>query len=338
MNQPDLLTRLANWLRGLFAQPSTPLQPVEEVNSSAPDGPVTRKVSLIIYNPVLLTQRGRRLTEVLGWNDPDRLTAALIDDLRTVSHGYVQYQIAERILVDAFPDKADGFAYTGEEYLHCIRNGSGFHQPDDVDYYRILADFDLPEKVKNGSIDEVWTVGFPYAGFYESRMAGPKAFWCNAPALDGTPESGRRYVIMAFNYQRGVGEMLESYSHRVESIMEQVYRKLPPTDNRNYWKRYIRHEKTNPGKSEVGTVHFAPNSVTDYDWGNSNPVLSGCQNWPNFPDLSGAPLTVNCAEWGNGEIRAHHRWWLDHLPHVSGSSAGIHLNWWEYIADPNRVG
>ena len=56
-----------------------------------------------------------------------------------------------------------------------------------------------------------------------------------------------------------------------------------------------------------------------------------------FPHLDGAPRWVNCQEWGNGDTRLHHLWWLKHLPHVAGSSGGISYNWWEYITDPNLV-
>jgi hypothetical protein len=131
--------------------------------------------------------------------------------------------------------------------------------------------------------------------------------------------------------------MLESYAHRVESIMEQVYKRIPQNDPNNLYRRYIRYDKSHPGQAEVGTVHFAPNSMRDYDWGNPSPVLTRCRNWANFPDLSGPAQMLNCAEWGNGDIRAHHRWWLSNLPHTAGSTAGVLHNWWVYITDPNRV-
>ena len=56
-----------------------------------------------------------------------------------------------------------------------------------------------------------------------------------------------------------------------------------------------------------------------------------------FPDLPGRPRPVSCAEWGGGDMRAHHLWWLGHLPHVAGETDGVRNNWWEYVVDPNRV-
>ncbi len=346
MNQPSLVRRFVHWLlRRSGVEPVSP-QPVHggqpdlspqlppEPTSAAPT-PRTRKVSLIIYNPTIPGQGSRALTSVLGWNDPDRLVAELIDDLREISHGWANFEIAERIKIDAFPIKEDRFRYTPGEYVASIRSGRGFHQPDAVDYMDIIRQNNLIEKVRSGAIDEVWTISFPYAGFYESRMAGPGAFWCNAPALETANEAGRRFVIMAFNYERGVGEMLESFGHRAESIMAQVFRGSPETEN--LWARYTLYDKIAPGRAEVGTVHFAPNSRQDYDWGNTRPVLSRCRTWPNFPDLSGDPVTVDCREWGGGDIRAHHRWWFNLMPHISGQYRGISFNWWEYIVDPNRV-
>jgi hypothetical protein len=156
--------------------------------------------------------------------------------------------------------------YDGGEYVKCLRAGSGFHDPDAVDYQRILADFDIVDKINRGAIDEVWLYAFPYGGFYESIMAGPGAFWCNAPELRGTERAQRRFVIMGFSYERGVGEMLEDMGHRAESIMEYVFRHQP--GEANLWKRFTRFDKSHPGQAEVGTIHYAPNSRTDYDWGN----------------------------------------------------------------------
>jgi hypothetical protein len=36
-------------------------------------------------------------------------------------------------------------------------------------------------------------------------------------------------------------------------------------------------------------------------------------------------------EWGGGEIRAHHKWWLQRFPHVDGTTPTGRLNnWWSY--------
>src|SRR5258708_24310981 len=149
---------------------------------------------------------------------------------------------------------------------------------------------------------EVWLVGFPYCGYYESIMAGPGAFGCNAPPLEGTEFCARRFVIMGFNYERGVGEMLEDLGHRAEAILTQVFKRT--RGDANLFERYTRYDLKSPGRAEVGTIHFAPNSLRDYDWGNPRPVLSRCDTWNNFPDISGEPRRVTCAEWQRRHSRA----------------------------------
>ena len=54
-------------------------------------------------------------------------------------------------------------------------------------------------------------------------MCGSGAFWFNAPPLAGTEHASRRFVIMGFNFERGVGEMLEDLGHRAESILYKVF-------------------------------------------------------------------------------------------------------------------
>ncbi len=46
---------------------------------------------------------------------------------------------------------------------------------------------------------------------------------------------------------------------------------------------------------------------------------------------------MTCSEWGDGDIRKHHVWWMRHFPHFVGETSGISWNWWEYVVDPNRV-
>ncbi len=329
----SLLHKLLN--RITTGQPSQPEhQPLRAM--ATPAEAVWPKILVISFNPIVPVSGGRSLTEALGWHDASGLADAYAADLAEASGGYYRCQIADRLTVDDFPQKADGYRYSGQEYLAAWRARRGFHQPDWMDYTRVIDEFGLVKRVRDGQIDEVWLFGFPYAGFYESRMAGPGAFWCNAPPLEGTARAGRRFVIMGFNYERGVGEMLESFGHRAESILSYVFRaRRGPA---NLWERFTRYEKSHPGRAEVGTVHFAPNSRQDYDWGNRSPVLSRCDNWYRYPDLSGEPRLVDCRQWGNGDIRKHHLWWLSHFPRLGGSSNGILDNWWAYVVDPQLSG
>jgi len=296
--------------------------------------PVHPRFLLINHNPIIPFEGQRRLHAVLNWHDPLALAQQYIADVEAASYGYVRYEIVEHLDVDDFPVKGDGFRYDPDAYLFRWRSRTGFHHPDLLDYPRLLQQFGVASRINAGQIDEVWLFGFPYAGYYESLMVGRDAFWCNAPPLldDGYQ---RRFVVMGFNYERGVGEMLENLGHRAESIMAQVYRQK--RGGANLWERFTRYDKTHPGLAECGNVHFAPNSDRDYDWGNGRFVRSLCDDWFNFPDFQGVSRRVNCQEWGSGDIRYHHLWWLGHMPHITGKTGGIFNNWWAYITDPNLV-
>ena len=288
------------------------------------------RVIVLIHNPIIERQGNRKLHEVLGWNDPDGLTRQYVRDLADASGGLVQYQVIERHEVDGYPEKVDGFRYSDDTYLRSWQTRSGFHQPDGANYLRLLNSVSFLDKVATGLVDELWLFGFPYAGYYESAMGGRGAIWCNAPPITGTQHIPRRFVVMGFNYERDIGCMLENFGHRAESIMEHVFRNVTSTNS--LWRRFTLYDKIAPGNASCGNVHFAPNSERDYDWGNRRMVRSTCDDWLNYPALSNRVRMVNCSEWGNGDMRAHHMWWFKHFPHVDGNTIdGIANNWWQYI-------
>jgi hypothetical protein len=328
----NIMIDLVNAVRRFFggAQPPPPVEPAGQKPA-----PVTRKVDLLIFDPTVPMEGNRRLSDIMNWGDADTLADNFVKDIHDASDGYANYQILRRVLIDGMPAKRDGFIYPPDDFLQCLRSGSGFHSPDEADVLRIMKEQGILPRVQNGDIDEVWMFGPPYAGFYESQMAGPGAFRCNSGPLGGTDAAGRRFVIMGFNYERGGGEMLENMGHRAEDTLKFTFRNLG--GEANLWQRYIRYDKTSPGQAEMGNVHFAPNSISDYDWGNPRTVPSRCDTWYKFPDLTGVARNVSCTEWGSGDMRQHHLWWFGHFPRVTGQANGISYNWWAYLIDPNQV-
>lgn len=323
-----------DYLRKLFGPPATPEDRPQTgaLPPGEPVAPITLRVLMIVHDPPLVEHGGRRLHEVFGWSDPAKLAQQYIADLRMASSGYLNYEIVERIDAGWFPPKVDGFQYTGETYLRAWQTRS-FHEPDAIDYSAQLRAFNLIERYNRGEFDEAWFFSFPYAGDYESMMVGRNAFWCNAPPMQSR-DCNRRFVMMMFNYERDVGCMLENFGHRVESIMSHMYERH---GGRNMWEVFTRYDQIAPGQAQCGNVHFAPNSQRDYDWGNRRAVRSFCDDWYSYPLLPGHARTVTCSEWGNGDMRAHHIWWLQHLPHGAGETDGVANNWWQYVADPNLV-
>lgn len=330
-----------SFFESLFRRRKTPTHPSTQpiVTSNHPDEPpqvTVIKTLVVVYDPVMDPISGRTMSELLRWNRVEELAKGFMSDIVEVSGGLARFQVSQRIDVDGFPFKVNGYQYNAESYLNVIRGVTPPYMPQEVNYYEIIQRFNILERVASNEIDELWVFSFPHAGFYESIMGGPGAFWCNAPPLKNTEAARRRFVIMGFSFERGVGEMLEDMGHRAESIMEKTFEKQTGADN--LWRQFIRYEKNAPGKAAVGNIHFAPNSQKDYDWNNPTPVQSECDDWLyNFPDLKGVARTVTAKEWGNGDIREHHKWWFRHLPKVGGQRNGISHNWWQYIMNPNIV-
>ena len=323
----DHLTDLVDTLSKRIDQIRSPHEPLTV-------SPVYPRVLMIVHDPPVAIEGGRRLTQIFNWNDPARLAQGYIDDLRSCSGGYLNYEIVDRIDADWYPPKEDGFRYTDETFLDAWRKRKR-RQPDRIDYPAQIRAFDLDERHRRDEFDEVWFFSFPFAGDYESIMVGPGAFWCNSPPVPGTDHCRSRFVMMGFNYERGVDCMLENFGHRTESIMRRVYADLPP--RMNAWARFIQYDQSHPGQAQCGNVHFAPNSEKDYDWGNKRPVTSYCDDWFTYPELPGNARTVTSADWGNGDMRKHHLWWFEHLPKVDGTTEGVANNWWHYVVDPNHA-
>lgn len=324
-----------------FRKPQAPATPPDPqplphpVNNIEPARILTSRVLLVIYNPVMNPATGEKLSAKMNWQRVDDLVNGFIADIATTSAGLARYQVVDRIELNEFPVKTDGFRYTPDTLMAVLQGGTP-RTPSMADYNHILTQLNIIKRVNDREIDEVWLFAFPHAGFYESRMAGKGAFWCNAPAMENTDSCNRKFIIMGFSYERQVGEMLESFGHRSESILIKTFERSLP--GMNLYERFSRYDKQNPGSAEVGNIHFAPNSENDYDWNNTRFVPSHCDDWLHFPASPGSARQVNADEWGNGDIRLHHKWWLSHLPKIAGRTGSVANNWWQYLIDPNLIG
>jgi len=311
------------------------------------------KVLLIILDPVMDASSRRTLSSEMGWARADDLAGRFISEILQVSAGLVRYRIGERIELNEFPRLADGFAYDAQTYRDVLRDASAAHAPSGFDYMSIFERFAVLRRIERREIDEVWLMGFPHAGLYESIMAGSKAFWCNAPPLTQTSSCRRRFVSMGFSYERDLGEMLHSFNHRAEAILAKVFNSLDflawsyqrnrdpstirPDQSLNLFERFILFDQIAPGAAGVGSVHFPPNGIRDYDLGNPRLVASNSYDWLRFPGFKGDVRMISATEWGGGSERAYQRWWMQHLPKTAGRKDGIHNNWWQYIANLDNV-
>lgn len=303
--------------------------------------PVNRKVLAITFDPQIPSRANLPLHQAMnGWQDPGTLIQQLIGDMREASHGYANFTVVENITLSEFTPMVGGLRYTPDLFLSALSD----QQPkieDKADYANILTRFNVLDKVKTGQVDEIWLMGYPFAGFNESRMGGPGAFFCNGEPLPDTEAAERRFIVMGFSYERGIGEMLESMAHRAEFILERLF--AGKTGEANLYERFTRIDWDHPGQAEVGTVHHGPNaSLTpdkdDHQWTETRLVLSRHRTWANFPDLSGSPEPTNCDAWRDANMtRGHHMWWFKYFPHIAGQQYGTPSNWWKVVIDPQKL-
>ena len=290
-----------------------------------------QRVLVLLYDPIDEANGDRPVREVRGWADPRAQAAQYAADMEEASGGSVTYEQVGWQELDEYPLKQTGFRYDDASYQACLDAPGLCHQPDAVDYGRIISDHDLCGRVERGEIDEVWAFGGPYFGFYESTMAGDGAFWVNSPAVPGV-RCARRFIIMGFNYERGVAEMLHDFGHRVESTMQEVFRGWPAEAGPDPYARFRMGELNNPGQARCGDTHFPANAELAYDYSNQRPVASSCAAYLDYPLLQRPPETITCAAWGC-EHRQYMMWMFAHIPRNPGASAGYHHNWWKYLVD-----
>lgn len=315
-------------------------------NSLPPAGPpppagidpeaATAKVLLFIYNPRLNSHGGERMNQAYGWPDPEELTAQVIADLSTSSHGRANYQIVETVIVDDFPIFEDGYKYDEAAW----EADTAAHQwhPSMFDYARFISDANIAARVQRGAIDEVWVYGFPGGGMWESTMAGDGGYWCNSGPVAGVP-SERLFVIMGWNFERGVAEAIHSFGHRVESNLVHSYGNWEANRNTT-WNAFTLLDKDAPGDGGVGNCHFPVNGEGDYDYENSRLVWSDADDWLNYPALTGTRKWVNSDSWSPDRVDPHRQylnWWYARMPHVAGRAPDGYLgNWWRYIVDVDQ--
>jgi hypothetical protein len=291
-----------------------------------------KKVMLLTWNPNygLLGN----LDLLMGYEDPQKLVQSYCDSIwRTSRHTY-KYEIVYEETISSSPQLETNIIYPNGMLLDVL-DGKVPGYGERFDYQNLMNEYEIPLRIASREIDEVWLMGHPRSGFHEAVMGGPNPIWLTGPAIKNTESALRRFVVMGFDYSQDLGAMLEAYIHRAEAVMTMVYAKHPPKYNE--WANYTAIEKTHPNKAGVGTAHFAPNSLFDYDWKNNRYVLSNCDDWENYPNLKGTVKTVNHTEWGYGSRIAHHEWWMNHLPHGVDKTHGVYNNWWHYIQSPDWI-
>lgn len=313
-------------------QPATqPMTPIV-----AADKPVEVKVLCLNFDPKVPSEGGKPLHQVLGWKNPKELADGYMADVTQASGGFIRYRVVEWRDVDAFPEKVDGFRYTADGYLKAWRERKGFHDPDGSSYEKVISTYGVDKQIDAGKIDELWIFGAPYMGFWESAMAGPRAFYINGGVYEKVPTK-KPFAIMGFSYERGVAEMLHNLCHRTESTMARVYGGWKVEELNTTWAKFAANTKQS-GSAAVGTCHYPPNAESDYDYANPRKVESSADDWLTYPKLTGKTKMVGRETWGGPDYHRNYMvWWFTRLPKAPGVAPdGKQANWWKYIFQFDR--
>lgn len=317
-----------------------PLRYREEVAT----GRKLARVVVVIYDPVLESEGGVRLTEHVHANDPVEYSHILRNVIREASWGYVNYEIVDWIRIDGYPIKVDGFRYTDESFLEVRRTEEW--QPATISYRAVFEENGLLERCRKEQITEIWLWGASGMHFDEFAFYVPNRYarfgptdnpWLYRP-YDIPPELGATTWVMGFNYEVGPDNMVHSYTHRVESMAalsmgDGIWQ---PFDRDDPWNRFTRLEMDRPGSvSEVGNCHVPPNGQSGYDYDNPRRVLSLADAWSFYPDLPGEPRLISSQEWGNSQF-GYQKWILEHVPKFPGMTEHGWNNWWVWIANTDE--
>ena len=327
------------------------------------------KVLVIEQDPFLKAKNNERASVYLK-QDKDLVVNDLVDDIDFSSHGNVQVHVVKKEHFDEFatfttPIKLKNgqtsHQLDEETWLEIMKNGWwGFWdhpfvkniKPFSYDYHYLIKKFDLVERRNEGEFDEVWLVNVDPMNTFESIMAGSTAYWINgSPIILNTVN----FKIINVSISRP-DVNFECFGHAAENILEKVfgsryksYRKNDYTvsniDDLNLWERFTLNERSTPGFSSAGNVHFAPNSVADYDWENDSIVYSSWIDWLDYPHLTGKTKASNRQDWTfdtNKQFsaaRRHHRWWFSLMPHLceGRTKEGYSNNWWDYLYNGDYV-
>lgn len=319
-------------------QPYTNFLPLVLHNFSSPEI-IRKKVYIIVYDPIL--SNGEYLSEYLNWWDHNQLTQETIDFFYETSGESLIYEVADFTLVNTWPTKIDGFQYTETEYLAAYQGETQYHSPDWVDYNLIVNSplFNICEKANEGKIDEVWIYNGPGFGFYESTLVGPNAYWYNSPQVPGENTCERIIPIMGPSPERALDCAIHNFGHRMESSMLKVYGSWEQNRISHNWEKFALVDYLSPdySYSGCGNIHYTPNSVSDYDYGNTALAYSTCEDFYNYPNLGNPSTTtepVTCDLWGCDHL-GYLRYWFLHIPSFGGCGPDSKANnWWKYFSNP----
>lgn len=188
-----------------------------------------------------------------------------------------------------------------------------------IDFFDLFQRINLKSKVENNHVKEVW-INFFYKGNFqsvienndnqsnsywnieESNMSSPFSGDISNTRRDNTdlPVYNKSYVVYAHYGQSGVENNLHVRGHQIEAQLYYLDKSPITFGQRKLLFSDLFVGSGNGANSmplgRVGMTHFPPNTIVDYDYNNSNYVLSDIIDWkPNKE--GGVKKLVNAETW-----------------------------------------
>src|SRR5215216_4814118 len=110
-----------------------PLKPKFVVDSQTePPQQTILKTLVIVYEPTMDKVSGTKLSKYMHWNKVEELAKGYMSDVLQTSAGLVRYQIVQRIDIDGFPAKIDGYVYDPLIYHDVLRGMRRPYMPQEA--------------------------------------------------------------------------------------------------------------------------------------------------------------------------------------------------------------
>ncbi len=308
------------------------------------DAARTRKVAVVLRDPLVPQHGNLPLHQVYGWNDPNAQIATIISRLASASANAINYKVVQTNNIGAsyLYTQWYGAPLSFNSLISWYDQGNAFWGPQlkaasdsgniAFEYNKLLTDLGLCTKRNAGEIDEVWVYTEPYGGMYESRLAGPESFPYNSPPLLGTTCNGQ-LPIMGLNYEASTPNGVHSFGHRMENVMTHASGRWDAFASKpNVWEKFATINRDKPGQGHVGNTHFPVNATADYQYNNGSTVTSFEGNWRYYPFLQNITTSVSCNTWSCTDD-GYYQFMFGHVPRFTGVSDGLLNNWWLYFAD-----
>lgn len=322
-----------------------------------------------ITNPV--QNRKQKASEYLGFSLRESVSR-LKKEVQDGTNGYLNVNIVDTITLNEFPTynryasmtesqfhklfPSDRHGY-GQWYGWWSRNESQSIIPSALDsgfyfnYNYLISKCNLIQLKNQGLFDMVWVFGIDPLSMYETAMIGNHPFRVNGTPITADCDN---FIIAGLTFSRPDGA-IESLCHWFEAMMNYTYGVSDAKYNSilqfndiselNSWEKFFLCKKRSPASNTVygvGQVHFSPNSLYDYEWGNYTSVKSYHREFlTQYPDIQGNGDTFSAQEYANtynSWAESHHVWWMKHFPHFKGNDKDGYLqNWWDYVLDLKYV-